>query len=222
MRPLRKDLWTLTDQPGVDLFMAGPKVWGSLRHIFVVLFGVGQRDTEGIYSLRAYGADGTPHETIIAFECEEEAQRYACLLEASMDHTPQVCAIPPRELLSFCLDHTYACRLEPRGSLLIPPDSNVSLTDWERSLRLRDGKFSVLDAEPERRISASGGSGSGGAATVTAAAPPPVTAPPLPGQPPLRGPSTLARYSGLAGSDLAEVRARLESLLPKDGTGASS
>ena len=29
---------------------------------------------------------------------------YACLLEASMDHTPHVCSIPPRELLSFCLD----------------------------------------------------------------------------------------------------------------------
>lgn len=43
----------------------------------MILFGVGERDTEGIYSLRAFGADAIPHETIIAFECEEDAQRCA-------------------------------------------------------------------------------------------------------------------------------------------------
>eukprot|EP00198_Chlamydomonas_reinhardtii_P002931 XP_001692267.1 predicted protein [Chlamydomonas reinhardtii] len=115
------------------------------NQVYVILFGVGERDTEGIYSLRAFRPDdGLPHETIIAFECEEEATRYACLLEASMDHTPHVCSIPPRELLSFCLDQTYSCRLEPRGSLLIPPDFNVSVTDWERSLRLREGNSDEL------------------------------------------------------------------------------
>lgn len=31
----------------------------------------------------------------------------------------------------------YNCRLEPCGSLLIPPDFNVGVTDWERSMRLR-------------------------------------------------------------------------------------
>ena len=42
----------------------------------MILFGVGERDTEGIYSLRAFRPDdGLPHETIIAFECEEEATR---------------------------------------------------------------------------------------------------------------------------------------------------
>ena len=31
-------------------------------------------------------------------------RRYAGLLEATMDHTPHVCSIPPRELLDFCVD----------------------------------------------------------------------------------------------------------------------
>lgn len=44
--------------------------------VYVILFGVGQRDTEGIYSLRAFSADGVPHETIISFESEEDALRY--------------------------------------------------------------------------------------------------------------------------------------------------
>lgn len=41
----------------------------------MILFGVGERDTEGIYSLRAIGDDGLPTETIISFENEEDAQQ---------------------------------------------------------------------------------------------------------------------------------------------------
>ncbi len=174
-----------------------------------------------------------------------------------MDHVPHVCSIPPRELLSFCTDQAYSCRLEPRGSLLIPPDVNVSVTDWERLLRLREGQFSVLDAEPERLQlgMAAAADGAAGAAVATvaataAAAPPPpppaaaaapAAAPPGPAsaggkQQPgagaaaqaagggsaaaksqAGGPSTLARYSGLSGPDLEEIRARLETLLPQDG-----
>jgi hypothetical protein len=52
------------------------------------------------------------------------------------------------ELLEFCNSAGYRCRLEPAGSLLIPPDYNVGMTDWEKSLKLRKGEFSVLGAEP--------------------------------------------------------------------------
>jgi hypothetical protein len=63
--------------------------------------------------------------------------RYAALLEATMEHCPHVCSIPPTELMAFCSDSGYRCRLELEGSLLMPPDYNVHITDWERSLRLR-------------------------------------------------------------------------------------
>jgi hypothetical protein len=45
--------------------------------VYVLLFGVGQKDTEGIYSLRAVSDDGLPTETIIAFENMEDAIRWA-------------------------------------------------------------------------------------------------------------------------------------------------
>lgn len=54
-----------------------------------------------------------------------------------MPHVPNVMPIEPRELLEFCCDAGYNCRLEPRGSWFTPPDYNVGMTDWERSLRLR-------------------------------------------------------------------------------------
>lgn len=56
-----------------------------------------------------------------------------------MEHCPHVCSIPPAELMAFCSDSGYRCRLELEGSLLMPPEYNVHVTDWERSLRLRCG-----------------------------------------------------------------------------------
>ena len=54
-----------------------------------------------------------------------------------MEHVPSVCPIEPAELLDFCADSGYSYRVEGKGSLLIPPDYYVGMTDWERSLRLR-------------------------------------------------------------------------------------
>ena len=65
-----------------------------------------------------------------------------------MDHEPTVWPIEWGELLEFCNSAGYRCRLEPAGSLLIPPAYNVGMTDWEKSLKLRKGEFSVLGAEP--------------------------------------------------------------------------
>ena len=51
------------------LYHTAPQVW-------VLLFGVGTRDTEGIYSLRAMSREtGVPQDTIIAFEDAEDAER---------------------------------------------------------------------------------------------------------------------------------------------------
>ena len=48
----------------------------QVLQVYVILFGVGKSETEGIYSLRAVtGSDGLPVDTIIAFESGEDAQR---------------------------------------------------------------------------------------------------------------------------------------------------
>ncbi len=74
-----------------------------------------------------------------------------------MVHKPHVCPITPQELLEFCREAGYSCRLEPRGTLLIPPDHNVGLTDWERSLRLRcDRARPAPQQRPSARPSAAG------------------------------------------------------------------
>lgn len=45
-----------------------------------------------------------PHSNHAPTTLAPPSGRYAGLLEATMDHTPNVCSIPPRELLDFCVD----------------------------------------------------------------------------------------------------------------------
>jgi hypothetical protein len=45
--------------------------------VYILLFGVGAFETEGIYSMRAVmNNDGLPIDTIIAFESQEDAERW--------------------------------------------------------------------------------------------------------------------------------------------------
>ena len=76
-------------------------------------------------------------DTIIAFEELEDAHRYSSQLQHSMHHQPSVVPINPCELLTFCNEAGYRCKLEEAGTKLTPPSFNVGITDWERSLRQR-------------------------------------------------------------------------------------
>ena len=63
-----------------------------------------------------------------------------------MPHVPHVMPIEPGELLDFCAEAGYAARLERAGSWFTPPDYNVGMTDWERSLRLRCAPAAACDS----------------------------------------------------------------------------
>lgn len=198
-RPNPSNMWPSTAR---SAYMPAPGqqiLLHDLSQVYVILFGVGSTETEGIYSLRVMSRnDGLPQDTIIAFASKEDADRYAGLLEATMDHVPSVCPIEPVELLDFCTDSGYSYRVEAQGSLLIPPDYYVGVTDWERSMRLREGKWSVM----ERDLS-------------TPPTPPTEMATPSAAE--LRVGNNATLYPMTDSSYLLEeARARLERLLPKD------
>jgi hypothetical protein len=120
---------------------------------FVILFGVGRHETEGIYTLRTQECvDGaaTNVDTALAFESEVDAARFATLLAATLDHEPTVSALPWADMAGWCDETNSRCWVERAGSLLLPPHANLPFTDWERALRLEAGQFSVLEAEPAR------------------------------------------------------------------------
>ena len=105
--------------------------------------------------------------------------------------------------------------MEPRGSLLIPPDFNVGLTDWERARNLRSGNFDVLEMEPsEGGVSSSGRQQHGQQQTATKAA---AASPRLSGSGSGSTSASFARYQKPMGeADLDDLRRRFEALLPAD------
>jgi len=119
---------------------------------YVILFGLGTDQTEGIYTLRTVDSGGDGEwvnvDTVVAFEAEVDGLRFSTLLEASLAHVPSVYATTWGEITDWCADNNTRCRLELAGSFLIPPESNVAVTDWERALSLQRGMYSVLDEEP--------------------------------------------------------------------------
>ena len=115
--------------------------------VFVLLFNVGT-DNEGLHTLQLNGQDW-----VLMFEDEDDATRYALLLEAQDFPTPAVEAIAQEEIEEFCTGAGFEYRLIPKGFvpesdlerlLLVPPEKNVAETDWARDQKSTPS----LDAPP--------------------------------------------------------------------------
>ncbi len=101
--------------------------------VYVLLFNAGT-DNEGIHTLQIGGRN-----LVLMFESEDDATRYALLLEAQDFPLPSVEPIDQEEVEAFCAQANYSCQLVPAGYvpqgehdrlLLTPPETNVEQTDW--------------------------------------------------------------------------------------------
>jgi hypothetical protein len=93
--------------------------------VYVILFNA-RTDNEGIHSVRAEG-----HDLIYMFADEDDATRYAMMLEAQDLPTPAVEPLDSQEIEEFCADSNYECVLIEQGMLVVPPENNVTDTDWQ-------------------------------------------------------------------------------------------
>lgn len=133
-------------------FLEGRLLWNDLNQVYVIIYVEGGADTEGIYSLRTdHDSNGLPQDTIVAFESLTDAERYADMLGTRMRPAGEVRPMAPKELLHFCVEAGYHCRLESEGTLLVPPDLDTPMSDWERTVKLRDGQWSVLENDVQPR-----------------------------------------------------------------------
>ncbi len=103
--------------------------------VYVLLFNPGT-ENEGIHSLQIGSRN-----LILMFADEDDATRYALLLEAQDFLTPSVIAVDEREIEEFCQAADYDCQLVPAGFMpssdaerlfLTPPERNIAETDWEK------------------------------------------------------------------------------------------
>lgn len=101
--------------------------------VFVLLFNVGT-DNEGLHTLQIGDRN-----LVLMFEEEDDATRYALLLEAQDFIAPSVEEIEQEEMEAFCAEANYECILVSQGFqpqtqsdrlLIAPPDKNLEVTDW--------------------------------------------------------------------------------------------
>jgi hypothetical protein len=93
--------------------------------VYVILFNA-RTENEGIHSIQAEDQN-----IIMMFSEEDDAHRYAMMLEAQDLPNPTVEPIDSEEIEEFCQSANYECILVEEGMLVVPPDSNVEETDWQ-------------------------------------------------------------------------------------------
>jgi hypothetical protein len=115
--------------------------------VFVLLFNSGT-DNEGIHTLKV-----SDRNVVLMFENEDDATRYALMLEAQDFGSPSVEAFDADEIESFCAEANYECKLVPTGMLTMPPEASVDSTDWRPDGAAPDRLASQTDTETQTEFS---------------------------------------------------------------------
>ncbi|MFQ4140193.1 DUF3110 domain-containing protein [Nodosilinea sp. PGN35] len=92
--------------------------------VYVLLFNA-RTDNEGIHAETIGGEN-----LILMFEHEDDAVRYALMLEAQDFPEATVEGFDQAEIEEFCESAGYGCRLVPVGTLALPPEQTLEQTTW--------------------------------------------------------------------------------------------
>lgn len=93
--------------------------------VYVLLFNP-RTENEGIHTLQIGDRN-----KILLFETEDDATRYAMMLEAQDFPVPTVEEMDLDEVIQFCLSADYDYEIIKDGTLAVPPENNVTETNWE-------------------------------------------------------------------------------------------
>ncbi|MEO0769194.1 MAG: DUF3110 domain-containing protein [Cyanobacteria bacterium J06649_4] len=93
--------------------------------VYVVLFNA-RTENEGIHSLQMEG-----RHLVLMFEEEDDALRFAGMLEAQDFPPTSVEAFESEEIEEFCEGAGYEAVLVEDGTLLMPPEKSVEKTTWD-------------------------------------------------------------------------------------------
>jgi hypothetical protein len=94
--------------------------------VFVLLFNA-RTENEGIHTIQVGDRN-----KVLMFESEDDAARFALMLEAQDFPPATLEAFDSEELKEFCQSADYDWEIVPTDSALaIPPEVNVEQTDWK-------------------------------------------------------------------------------------------
>lgn len=109
--------------------------------VFVLLFNA-RTENEGIHTIQQGDL-----QKVLAFESEDDATRFALMLEAQDFPTPTVEPMELEEIKLFCEKAGYDVDLIEAGRLELPPENNLEETDWNPNAPTLDSE--VEETEPE-------------------------------------------------------------------------
>ena len=114
--------------------------------VYILLFNAGT-DNEGIHTVQVGDRN-----TILMFQEEDDAIRYAGLLEAQDFLEPKVEEIDAEEVKQFCRQANYDFKLVESGQLEIPPAKNVDNFSWDEQSQSEttDDQATMAQDELER------------------------------------------------------------------------
>ncbi len=94
--------------------------------VYVLLFNAGTAN-EGIHTIR----EGDRNK-VLMFKSQDDATRFALMLEAQDFPEATVEAMESEEIEEFCKSTNFDCELvSDNGNLTLPPEINVEETDWQ-------------------------------------------------------------------------------------------
>ncbi|MDF5721679.1 MAG: DUF3110 domain-containing protein [Rhizonema sp. PD37] len=106
---------------------------------FVLIFNA-RTENEGIHTVRVGDRN-----KILMFESEDDATRFALMLEAQDFPSPTVEEIDSEEVKQFCQSADYDWEIVSENSgIVLPPETNVEETDWKL-----DSEVEKTDPQPK-------------------------------------------------------------------------
>ncbi len=111
--------------------------------LWVLLFNA-DSDNQGIYTRLEDGKN-----IVLAFTQEDDAIRYAMLLEAQDFPSAITESIDERELTEICEDTGLGLNIIREDELAIPPASNVERTDWQEDSSNQPDGFNDMETSAE-------------------------------------------------------------------------
>lgn len=117
--------------------------------VFVLLFNA-RTENEGIHTIQVGDRN-----KLLMFASEDDATRFALMLEAQDFPPATVEGMDSDELEEFCESAGYDWEIVPDGALAVPPENNVDDTDWQEEGKPQTASESedggeIPDAELDR------------------------------------------------------------------------
>ncbi len=116
-----------------------------MGRVFVLIFNA-RTENEGIHTIRIGDRN-----KVLMFESEDDATRFALMLEAQDFPTPAIEPMDQTEIEHFCKSADYDYEVVPsNGDLVVPPEQNVDETDWNEEGSPTEPKVQEQREEEEK------------------------------------------------------------------------